>query len=133
MSYYLDFSQQAKSGIDFHKKQAIRLFWRKLFVLLDELTKHPFTGTGKPEQLKYILAGSWSRRINQEHRLIYEDMDDTVLIYSAKGHYWICLNEKRSAFGVWKVWSLKSQISWLQDKNHKVTISISQIWLSHCL
>jgi len=60
---------------------------KKLFVLLDELTKHPFTGTGKPEQLKYILAGSWSRRINQEHRLIYEVMDDTVLIYSAKGHY----------------------------------------------
>jgi toxin YoeB len=87
MSYYLDFSQQAKSDIDFHKKTGNKAVLKKLFVLLDELTEHPFTGTGKPEQLKYILAGSWSRRINQEHRLIYEVMDDTVLIYSAKGHY----------------------------------------------
>jgi len=73
--------------IDFHKKTGNKAVLKKLFVLLDELTEHPFTGTGKPEQLKYILAGSWSRRINQEHRLIYEVMDHTILIYSAKGHY----------------------------------------------
>ena len=87
MSYHLDFSQQAKSDIDFHKKTGNKAVLKKLFVLLDELTEHPFTVTCKPEQLKYILTGTWSRRINQEHRLIYEVKDDSVLIYSAKGHY----------------------------------------------
>ncbi len=87
MSYHLDFSQQAKNDIDFHKKAGNKAVLKKLFVLLNELTEHPFTGIGKPEQLKYILTGTWSRRINQEHRLIYEVMEDTILIYSAKGHY----------------------------------------------
>ena len=59
----------------------------KLFILLTELTEHPFTGTGKPEQLKYNLTGLWSRRINREHRLVYEVATDSVLAHSAKGHY----------------------------------------------
>ena len=50
---------------------------------MEELEKHPFTGTGRPEQLKHKLAGNWSRRINQEHRLVYKILDeDTVGIYS---------------------------------------------------
>jgi len=56
-------------------------------VLLKELANHPFTGTGKPEQLKYSLTGIWSRRINHEHRLVYEVVKNSVLIHSAKGHY----------------------------------------------
>jgi toxin YoeB len=56
-------------------------------LLLEELTEHPFDGTGKPELLKYELAGLWSRRINQEHRLVYQVFDDVVVILSAKGHY----------------------------------------------
>jgi toxin YoeB len=72
MSYHLDFSHQAQIDIDFHKKTGNKSVLKKLFVLLNELTEHPFTGSGKPEPLKYILAGTWSRRINQEHRLVYE-------------------------------------------------------------
>jgi toxin YoeB len=87
MSYQLDFSYQAKSDINFHKKSGNKAILKKLFVLLNELTEHPFEGTGKPEPLKHILTGSWSRRINLEHRLIYEVLQETVLIYSAKGHY----------------------------------------------
>jgi toxin YoeB len=59
----------------------------KIFVLLEEITDPPFTGTGKPEMLKYNLSGCWSRRINQEHRLIYEIINDRILIHPAKGHY----------------------------------------------
>lgn len=44
----------------------------KIVSLLAETAKYPFEGTGKPEPLKHNLKGKWSRRINQEHRLIYE-------------------------------------------------------------
>jgi len=87
MSYHLDFSEQAKSDIDFHKKSGNKAVLKKIFVLLNELTEHPFEGTGKPEPLKHSLTGSWSRRINVEHRLVYEAVQETVLIHSAKGHY----------------------------------------------
>ena len=87
MSYHLDFSQQAQNDIEFHKKAGNKAVLKKLFVLLNELTEHPFEGTGKPEPLKYSLTGMWSRRINQEHRLVYEVQDDTILIHSTKGHY----------------------------------------------
>jgi toxin YoeB len=87
MSYQLDFSVQAKKDIDFHKKTGDKAILKKLFVLLNELTEHPFEGTGKPELLKHNYSGYWSRRINLEHRLVYEVIQDTILIYSAKGHY----------------------------------------------
>lgn len=87
MSYHLDFSQQAKIDIDFHKKSGNKAVLKKIFVLLNELTESPFGGTGKPEPLKHDLNAKWSRRINKEHRLIYEVIDDTVLLHSAKGHY----------------------------------------------
>jgi toxin YoeB len=87
MSYQLDFSQQAQNDIEFHRKVGNKAVLKKMFVLLNELTEHPFEGTGKPEPLKYSLAGMWSRRINPEHRLVYEVLDDTILIHSVKGHY----------------------------------------------
>mgnify|MGYP003494543523 CR=1 FL=1 len=87
MSYYLDFSDQAKNDISFHKKSGNKAVLKKLQVLLNELLEQPFEGTGKPEPLKHSLTGSWSRRINLEHRLVYEVVDNTVFIYSAKGHY----------------------------------------------
>lgn len=88
MTYHLDFSKQAQKDIDFHKKSGDKTILKKLFVLLNELTEHPFTGTGKPEQLKHNLAGLWSRRINREHRLVYEVIENRILIHSVKGHYY---------------------------------------------
>ncbi len=88
MTYKLSYSVQANKDIDFHKKSGNKALLKKLLVLLEELTEHPTTGTGKPEQLKHNLSGFWSRRINQEHRLVYKIMGDNVVrIYSAKGHY----------------------------------------------
>lgn len=48
---------------------------------------HPFEGIGKPEPLKYKLTGKWSRRINSEHRIIYDVVDETINVYSLRGHY----------------------------------------------
>jgi toxin YoeB len=87
VSFSLDFSKQAISDIDFHKKSGNRAVLQKLYILLNELTKHPFEGTGKPESMKHNLSGCWSRRINREHRIVYEVVDDIVRIHSAKGHY----------------------------------------------
>lgn len=60
---------------------------RKVNRLLTDIERHPFSGIGKPEPLKYDLSGKWSRRITNEHRLIYTVEDDTIYIYSAKDHY----------------------------------------------
>ncbi len=88
MAYSLSFSNQASKDIDFHKKSGNKVLLKKLLMLLEELSEHPTTGTGKPEQLKHNLAGYWSRRINQEHRLVYKIMDNNIVrIYSARGHY----------------------------------------------
>ena len=87
MEYHLDFTDKANEDIDFHKKSGNKSVLKKLLTLLNELTGHPFTGTGKPEPLKHNLSGMWSRRISGEHRLIYEVEEDTVVVLSAKGHY----------------------------------------------
>lgn len=87
MSFHLDFSDQAKSEIDDHKKAGNKAVLKKLLNLLTELSEHPFEGTGKPEALKHNLSGFWSRRINNEHRLVYEFSSDIVYIISVKGHY----------------------------------------------
>ncbi len=59
----------------------------KIISLLIEIASAPFTGTGKPEALKHSLKGKWSRRITQEHRLIYEVKDETIWIISCRFHY----------------------------------------------
>jgi len=87
VSYHLDFSDQANSDISYHKKIGNKAVLRKILNLLNELSEHPFEGTGKPEALKHNLSGFWSRRINNEHRLVYEVYIDIVYIISVKGHY----------------------------------------------
>lgn len=87
MAYLLNFTKQAVEDIEFFKRSGNKAVLKKLKVLLEELSEHPLEGTGKPEQLKYDLSGCWSRRINQEHRLVYEIIDKAVFILSAKGHY----------------------------------------------
>ena len=87
MSYTLIFTQQAQKDIQFHKKSGNTIAFKKIQSLLKEIAEHPFTGSGKPELLKYDLAGFWSRRITKEHRLIYEVIEPNVIIVSALGHY----------------------------------------------
>ena len=60
---------------------------RKINELIKDIQRTPFEGRGKPEPLKYDLSGFWSRRIVREHRLVYQVVKNTILIYSCKFHY----------------------------------------------
>jgi toxin YoeB len=55
--------------------------------LVDAILRDPFDGPGKPELLRYLLAGCWSRRITQEHRLVYRVSDDRIDFLQARYHY----------------------------------------------
>jgi toxin YoeB len=55
--------------------------------LIRDIMREPFAGTGKPEPLKHQLVGSWSRRIDDEHRLVYRVTEDDLVILQARYHY----------------------------------------------
>ena len=55
--------------------------------LIKDIQRTPFYGLGNPEPLKYDLSGFWSRRIDREHRLVYQVFEQEILIYSCKYHY----------------------------------------------
>ncbi|HBY61312.1 MAG TPA: Txe/YoeB family addiction module toxin [Solibacterales bacterium] len=55
--------------------------------LIRDVQREPFSGVGKPEPLKHELAGCWSRRIDQEHRLVYQVLPNTVRILACRYHY----------------------------------------------
>ncbi|WP_347887861.1 Txe/YoeB family addiction module toxin [Nitrosomonas europaea] len=71
------------------------LYWQKtdrktvqrINTLVKEITRTPHEGTGKPEPLKHALSGYWSRRINNEHRIVYKIADDSLFIAQLRYHY----------------------------------------------
>ncbi|MDA0790093.1 MAG: Txe/YoeB family addiction module toxin [Proteobacteria bacterium] len=71
------------------------LFWqrtdkkilRRINTLIKETTRDPFDGIGKPEPLKHALAGYWSRRIDDAHRMVYKVEEDRLLIAQLRYHY----------------------------------------------
>jgi len=81
------YSKKALRDIDFWKKSGDKRVQNKIVELIEDIKKNPFTGIGKPEALKHELSGKWSRRIDKEHRLIYAIDNQTLYIYSLKGHY----------------------------------------------
>ena len=54
---------------------------------MKDIERHPFEGIGKPEPLKGNLTGLWSRRIDEEHRIVYLVEGDNILIFACRGHY----------------------------------------------
>ncbi|MDB9515266.1 Txe/YoeB family addiction module toxin [Kamptonema animale CS-326] len=60
---------------------------RKIIILINDILRQPFAGLGKPEPLKHELSGYWSRRITDEHRLVYEVTDTEIIILSCRFHY----------------------------------------------
>jgi toxin YoeB len=60
---------------------------RRINELIKAIMREPFEGIGKPEPLKYELSGFWSRRIDQEHRLIYTVKDDELHLLNCRHHY----------------------------------------------
>jgi toxin YoeB len=71
------------------------LYWQKtdrkilerINNLVKDISRNPYSGLGKPEPLKYKYQGFWSRRINEEHRLIYRVVDDEIQIAKCRFHY----------------------------------------------
>jgi toxin YoeB len=80
------FSSQAWEDY-LHWQQTDRKLLKRINDLIKEVIRTPFEGTGKPEPLRHALGGYWSRRINDEHRLIYKVEGDSVLIAQARYHY----------------------------------------------
>jgi toxin YoeB len=60
---------------------------RRITALLLDILRHPFEGLGKPEPLRHELQGYWSRRITEEHRLVYRVDKDTILVAACRYHY----------------------------------------------
>ena len=60
---------------------------KQISKLIKAIKRDPFEGIDKPEPLKHDLAGYWSRRIDQEHRLVYEVQDDAIIIVQCRYHY----------------------------------------------
>ena len=60
---------------------------QRIVRLIQAVQRDPFAGIGKPEPLKHELAGCWSRRINEEHRLVYQVLDDKIRILACRYHY----------------------------------------------
>jgi len=82
------FSEEAQRDIEFWKKSENKIIQKKIQQLLAAILENPFEGIGKPEALKHQLSGLWSRRINHEHRIIYELFNDQIIkIHALKGHY----------------------------------------------
>ncbi len=85
------FSSKAIKDLEYWTKTGNKPIIKKISELLRAIKENPFEGIGKPEALKFNLTGVWSRRINKEHRLIYEIVDENTIrvlyIISVKGHY----------------------------------------------
>lgn len=84
------YSEKAQKDREFWKKSGNKAIMNKISALIEDIQLHPFEGIGKPEPLKHQLSGKWSRRINQEHRIIYQLIDENTIeilnILSLKGH-----------------------------------------------
>lgn len=87
--YFIDIEKKAKKQLADLFKAGNKADIKRIESIILELSEHPETGIGHPEQLKHNLTGFWSRRINQKDRLVYKIDNDTVIvtILSAKGHY----------------------------------------------
>ena len=72
--------KQAQADLEYWKKSGNKAIMRRITDLLKDISEHPFTGIGKPEPLRFGLAGKWSRRINHEHRIIYS-VDESGRLY----------------------------------------------------
>ena len=81
------FLPKAIEHLEYWKKSGDKGVQKKIQSLIEDIRKTPFEGIGKPEALKYELSGSWSRRINNEHRVVYEIVNNVLEIQSLRYHY----------------------------------------------
>lgn len=77
-----EFIEDLRYWVQTDRKTALRVL-----KLVEAVLRDPFDGIGKPEPLKYLAAGAWSRRITQEHRLVYLIRDERIDFLQARYHY----------------------------------------------
>ena len=80
--FQTEFRDDLRYWVETERRTALRIF-----TLIEAVMRDPFTGIGKPEPLKYLGTGVWSRRITQEHRLVYVVSDERVDFLQARYHY----------------------------------------------
>jgi toxin YoeB len=80
--FHPEFRQDLRYWVEMDRKVAIRAF-----ELIEGILRDPFTGIGKPEPLKYWFAGCWSRRLTQEHRVVYRVSERRIDFLQARYHY----------------------------------------------
>ena len=80
--FQTEFRDDLRYWIKTDRKTALRAF-----DLVEAIMRDPFEGIGKPEPLKYLMAGAWSRRLTQEHRIVYLVSDDRIDFLQARYHY----------------------------------------------
>jgi toxin YoeB len=77
-----EFREDLRYWVETDRKMALRIL-----DIVEATMRDPFSGIGKPEPLKYLLAGAWSRRLTQEHRVVYLVRDDRIDFLQARYHY----------------------------------------------
>jgi toxin YoeB len=80
--FQLEFIEDLRYWVETDRKLALRAF-----DLIEAIIRDPFEGIGKPEPLKYLTPGAWSRRLTQEHRIVYLVRDDQIDFLQARYHY----------------------------------------------
>ena len=80
--FHLEFREDLRHWVETDRRIALRIL-----DLVEAVLRDPFAGIGKPEPLRYVLSGSWSRRITQEHRLVYKVSERRVDFLQARYHY----------------------------------------------
>ena len=80
--FHSEFREDLKFWVKTDRKVALRAL-----ELIEAILRDPFTGIGKPEPLKYLDAGAWSRRLTQEHRIVYLVRQGRIDFLQARYHY----------------------------------------------
>lgn len=80
--FHPDFLEDLRHWVDVDRRVALRAL-----DIVESVLRDPFTGIGKPEPLKYLAQGAWSRRLTQEHRIVYVVSPQTVEFHQARYHY----------------------------------------------
>ena len=81
-AFHPEFIEDLRYWVETDRRVALRVF-----DLIEAVMRDPFAGIGKPEPLKYLLAGAWSRRLTQEHRVVYLVSEERVDFLQARYHY----------------------------------------------
>ena len=80
--FHPEFREDLRYWVKTNRRVALRAF-----DMIEAIMRDPFSGIGKPEPLKYILSGAWSRRLTQEHRIVYAVSDERIDFLQGRYHY----------------------------------------------